>query len=72
MQIVSLTTDYGSKDFYVAELKATILSKHRETQIIDISHHIDHFDILQAAFFVKNALASFPVGTIHVVAVNCN
>ena len=72
MQLVSLTTDYGSKDFYVADLKAAILSKYRDTMLIDISHHIDHFDILQAAFFVKNALASFPAGTIHIIAVNCN
>jgi S-adenosyl-L-methionine hydrolase (adenosine-forming) len=72
MQIVSLTTDYGSKDFYVAELKATILSKHSETLLIDISHHIDHFDILQAAFFIKNVLSSFPKESIHVVAVNSN
>ncbi len=72
MQLVSLTTDYGSKDFYVADLKAAILSKYRDTMLIDISHHIDHFDILQAAFFVKNALVSFPEGTIHIIAVNCN
>jgi S-adenosyl-L-methionine hydrolase (adenosine-forming) len=70
MQIVSLTTDYGSKDFHVAELRASILSKCKNATLVDISHHIDHFDILQAAFFIKNVIPSFPKGSIHIVAVN--
>ncbi|MBK8347494.1 MAG: SAM-dependent chlorinase/fluorinase [Saprospiraceae bacterium] len=72
MQIVSLTTDYGSKDFYVAELKASILTNKNDFSIIDISHEIDRFDIVQAAFYVQNAMTSFPEGSIHIVAVNCN
>ncbi|MGB4959121.1 MAG: SAM-dependent chlorinase/fluorinase [Saprospiraceae bacterium] len=72
MQIVSLTTDYGSKDYYVAELKASILSNKSDFSIIDISHHIDHFDIVQAAFYLNNSLPSFPKESVHIVAVNCN
>lgn len=72
MQIVSLTTDYGTKDYYVAELKASILTKKNDFAIIDISHEIDHYDIVQAAFYLNNAIPSFPVGSIHVIAVNCN
>ncbi len=72
MQIVSLTTDYGSKDYYVAELKASILNGKNDFYIIDISHEIDRFDIVQAAFFLSNAMPSFNEGSIHVVAVNCN
>jgi S-adenosylmethionine hydrolase len=72
MQIVSLTTDYGSKDYYVAELKASVLSKKSDFTIIDISHDIDRFDIVQAAFYLQNAVSSFLSGTIHILAVNCN
>lgn len=72
MQIVSLTTDYGSKDYYSAELKATLLATKGDFNIIDISHDIDHFDIVQASFFLKNAIKSFPSNTIHIVAVKCN
>lgn len=72
MQIVSLTTDYGSKDYYVAELKASILTNKNDFSIIDISHEIDRFDIVQASFYLSNAVTSFPTGSIHVVAVNCN
>jgi len=72
MQIVSLTTDYGYKDFYAAELKASLLSAKKDFNIIDISHDIDHFDIVQASFFLQNALKSFPKESIHIVAVKCN
>ena len=72
MQIVSLTTDYGSKDYYVAELKASILSGKRDFNIIDISHQIDQYDIIQAAFYLNNIKNSFPPSSIHIVAVNCN
>jgi len=72
MQIVSLTSDYGSKDYYVAELKASVLNGKNDFNIIDISHEIDRFDIVQAAFFVKNSIKSFTKGSIHIVAVNCN
>ncbi len=72
MQIVSLTTDYGSKDYYVAELKASVLSGKSDFTIIDISHQIDQYDIIQAAFYLNNIKNSFPDGSIHIVAVNCN
>ena len=72
MQIVSLTTDYGRKDYYVAELKASILTNKNDFTIIDISHEIDKYDIVQASFYLENAIKSFPKGSIHIVAVNCN
>jgi hypothetical protein len=72
MQIVSLMTDYGTKDYYVAELKASLLSRKDDFNIIDISHDIDRFDIEQAAFFLANSLPAFQASSIHVVAVNCN
>ena len=70
MQIVTLTSDFGLQDYYVPALKGTILSRHRALNIVDISHQIKHHDIVQAAFVLKNAWASFPEGTIHVLSVN--
>lgn len=72
MQLVSLTTDFGSKDYYVAELKASILSGKRDFTIIDVSHNIDQYDIIQASYFLSNCIISFPPDSIHLVAVNCN
>jgi S-adenosylmethionine hydrolase len=70
MQIVSLTTDFGVKDYYVAKLKGQLLQQKRDLQIIDVSHHIAPYDIIEAAFFIKNIYRQFPKGSIHIVAVN--
>lgn len=69
MQIVSLTTDFGLSDYFVAALKASILSQAGEVQFIDVSHEIPQHDIMQAAYFLNNVHRSFPIGTIHILAV---
>jgi S-adenosylmethionine hydrolase len=69
MHIVSITTDFGFQDYYVAELKAHILKRSTDIQLIDVSHSIDSHDIVQAAHFLDNVFRSFPVGSIHLVAV---
>jgi S-adenosylmethionine hydrolase len=70
MQIVTLTTDFGLDDYYVALMKGALLRQAANLQIVDISHNIKPFDIVQGAFVLKNAFASFPEGTIHVITVN--
>lgn len=69
MQIVSFTTDFGLSDFYVASLKGSILKRSSDVQIIDVSHQIKPFDIVQAAFYLFNVYEDFPRGTIHVAIV---
>ncbi len=71
MPIVTLTTDFGEKDWYAAALKGAILKAAPEVQLIDISHQIEPFDIVQAALVLKNSWMEFPDGTIHLLAVNC-
>lgn len=70
MQIVTLTTDWGLKDFYVGAFKGAILSSCPDVTIIDITNEIPVFDILKASFVLKNSYNNFPKGTIHVVDVN--
>jgi S-adenosyl-L-methionine hydrolase (adenosine-forming) len=70
MQIVTLTTDFGLQDYYVPALKGAMLTRHRALNLVDVSHNITNHDIVQAAFILKNAWHTFPVGTIHVVSVN--
>ncbi|MCU0346630.1 MAG: SAM-dependent chlorinase/fluorinase [Saprospiraceae bacterium] len=70
MQTVTLTTDFGHDDYYVALLKGTLLRHNPGLQIVDISHNVNHFDIVQGAFVLKNTYPSFPDGTIHIVTVN--
>jgi S-adenosylmethionine hydrolase len=69
MHIVSITTDFGLQDYYVAELKARIYQRSPDVQIVDVSHSVDSHDIVQAAHFVENVFRSFPQGSIHCIAV---
>jgi len=69
MKIISLTTDFGIADYFVADLKASILSQYAEVQFVDVSHQIASHDIMQAAYYLQNVQQSFPAGTIHIVAV---
>ncbi|MDF1697311.1 MAG: SAM-dependent chlorinase/fluorinase [Saprospiraceae bacterium] len=69
MHIVSITTDFGLQDYYVAELKAHILQRSTDIQLIDVSHSVDSHDIVQAAHFLDNVFRAFPPKSIHLVAV---
>ena len=70
MSIITLTTDLGTKDHYLASLKAAIYSQSEEVKIIDITHEINHFNILQAGLTVKNCFKYFPKNTIHIIAID--
>ncbi|HAP01502.1 MAG TPA: hypothetical protein DCQ93_06200 [Bacteroidetes bacterium] len=70
MNIISLTTDLGSKDFYVAVLKGEILKAIPEATIIDITHEITPFNVQQASFVLQCSYSHFPDGTIHIVGVD--
>lgn len=71
MPFLTLTTDFGDRDFYVGALKGALLRRSPEVQLVDISHNIKPFDIVQAAFVAQNVWNEFPEGTIHVLAVHC-
>jgi S-adenosylmethionine hydrolase len=70
MPLISLTTDFGAEDFYVALLKARILDHVEDAVFIDVSHRIQAFDINEAAYVLGNVYDKFPKGTIHLVIVN--
>jgi S-adenosylmethionine hydrolase len=67
---VTLTTDFGLKDSYVAEMKAVILRISPNTTIIDITHDIEKFDIRMAAYTLACAAPYFPKDTVHVAVVD--
>lgn len=68
--IITLLTDFGLKDPYVAEMKAVILSICPETIIVDICHEVSKFDVRSGAFILAQATPNFPYGTIHVAVVD--
>ena len=71
MQLITLTTDFGVQDYYAGALKGALMRSCPAAQLVDISHAIKPFDIVQAAFVVQNAYPEFPEGTIHLIGVNC-
>lgn len=70
MPIVTLTTDFGYQDYYLAMIKGAILSQKPSINLVDIAHSINNYDIVQAAFILKNCWHAFPKSTIHLVSVN--
>lgn len=70
MAIITLTTDWGSGNHYAGAVKGALLQRISGVQIIDITHDIPCFDIIQASFVLRNAYPAFPEGTIHLLGVN--
>ncbi len=70
MTIITLTTDWGTGNHYAGAVKGALLRQIPGAVIIDISHDVPCFDILQASFILRNAWRDFPAGSIHLVGVN--
>ncbi len=68
--IITLTTDYGTSDHLVATLKGVILKINPDTKIVDISHSVVPYDLLDGALTIGAAYRYFPPRTIHVVVVD--
>lgn len=70
MAIITLTTDFGEKDYYAGAIKGAIYSELENAKIVDISHSVSPFNIPEAAYIIKNAYNNFPKGTIHLVGID--
>lgn len=70
MPIITLTTDFGTKDHFVGAVKGSIYTELEEVRIVDISHDITPFSITETAYVLKNTYKNFPPGTIHIVGVD--
>lgn len=67
MALLTLTTDYGLRDPYVAMLRGRLLSRFPHGRIEDISHNISKYDLVEAVYVLKTAFAFFPPGSIHLL-----
>ncbi|MBL4715494.1 MAG: hypothetical protein COC01_03585 [Bacteroidetes bacterium] len=70
MSVITLTTDLGLTDFYVSVIKGAIYNELPEAKIVDISHEIEPFNLLQAGFILKNSYHSFPQKSVHIIGVD--
>lgn len=70
MSLITLTTDFGTKDHFVGAVKGAIYSELPDAKIVDITHHISPFNITETAYILKNSYKSFPEKTIHIIGVD--
>jgi S-adenosyl-L-methionine hydrolase (adenosine-forming) len=70
MAIVTLLTDSGESDHYVAAITAKILTINSGVKVVDISHQIQPCDIGHAAFVLRSVFREFPKGTTHLVGIH--
>jgi len=68
--IVTLTTDFGTADPYVGIMKGVILNINPDAEIVDLTHDIRAYDVLEAAYAVAQAYRYFPSRTVHLVVVD--
>ena len=68
--LITLLTDFGNADYFVAAMKGVILSDNPAARIVDITHEIPAQDIEAAAFALLAAHTAFPKGTIHIAVVD--
>lgn len=70
MSIITLITDFGTKDYAVSAVKGSILSQLPSATIVDISHLVTPHNIVETAFILNAAYPNFPKGTIHIIGVD--
>lgn len=70
MPIITLTTDFGTKDHSVAAVKGAIYNELDQVNIVDISHDISPFNYTEAAYIIKNAYHNFPKNSIHIIGID--
>ncbi|MDD2345518.1 MAG: SAM-dependent chlorinase/fluorinase [Bacteroidales bacterium] len=70
MNIITLTTDWGLKDYYIGAVKGKIYSLMPQANVVDITHQIHPYDIEEASYILKNSFPYFPDKTIHIIGIN--
>jgi hypothetical protein len=70
LPLLTLLTDFGLDDYYVAAVKGTVLRLAPGTQLVDISHQVGPGDIAAASYLLAAAAPAFPAGTVHLAVVD--
>jgi len=70
ISVVTLLTDFGERDYFVASMKGVILNINPQARIVDLSHQVGPQQVDEAAYLLKSCYRYFPEGTVHVVVVD--
>jgi S-adenosyl-L-methionine hydrolase (adenosine-forming) len=68
--LLTLLTDFGLRDYYVAAVKGTVLRLAPGAQLVDVTHEVEPGNVAEAAFVLAAAAPSFPAGTVHLAVVD--
>src|SRR5437762_6102280 len=68
--IITLTTDFGLSDYYVAAMKAVLIHHCPEARLIDVTHQVPRHDILCGSITLERAVDGFPPGTVHLAVID--
>ncbi|HYS00832.1 MAG TPA: SAM-dependent chlorinase/fluorinase, partial [Candidatus Eisenbacteria bacterium] len=68
--IVTLLSDFGTQDAYVGAMKGVILRQNPRANLVDITHDVHPFAVLQGAFLLDSTWSAFPAGTVHLAVVD--
>jgi S-adenosyl-L-methionine hydrolase (adenosine-forming) len=69
-RFVTLTTDFGTSDHYVGTMKGVVYTINPAARVVDISHEVQSYDVLDGALTLAQTYTYFPAETIHVVVVD--
>ncbi|TAJ30889.1 MAG: hypothetical protein EPO64_02850 [Nitrospirae bacterium] len=70
ISMITLLTDFGLRDYFVASMKGVILNINSQARIVDLSHDVPPQQIEEAAYLLKSSYRYFPDGTVHVAVVD--
>ncbi|MGH7533501.1 MAG: SAM hydrolase/SAM-dependent halogenase family protein [Gemmatimonadales bacterium] len=68
--VITLLTDFGTSDPYVAEIKGVLTSRAAGSVLVDLSHGVPPGQVRTAAYLLGRAWHRFPEGTVHLVVVD--
>jgi S-adenosylmethionine hydrolase len=70
ISLITLLTDFGDRDYFVASMKGVILGINPQARVVDLSHHVGPQQVEEAAYLLKCTYRYFPDGTTHVAVVD--
>ena len=65
-RVITLLTDYGLRDSYVAEVKAVLISRVPDATVVDVTHEVPAGDVRAGQYLLARAWHRFPIGSVHV------
>ena len=68
--IITLTTDFGTRDAFVGAMKGVMLGIAPDARLVDLTHEVAPHDVLEGALTLEAAVGFFPPGTVHLAVVD--